>query len=329
LGKRRILITPPPKEDREDGGGGDADATECSANDAPPSEHQPSTNTPNWIFLYPKACTRLLSSAGTSKNATQAGASVRSADIFDIPPDTCQGGYYGNGLLDPETVLREGFSHRGDDWDLLNHVLQRGDSAFRGTTKQIVYPEDGVGAASFAGEDGYVYEVTCLPSWDVNKHLQGRVDYVLGLGKGGNAVLGEHEYAVASRIPSSHIKRYGRVVRSASGLLFVPRAAWVENPAWNPAFCRYSVSDYSTCEAMEVMMREMDADGDGTLSLDEFRAAMEKNGFIRRKSESARTLLKDEDAALLYPETIFRRFDVDDSSSISVEELRNLLMETF
>ena len=75
-------------------------------------------------------------------------------------------------------------------------------------------------------------------------------------------------------------------------------------------------------------MREMDADGDGMLSLDEFRLAMEKNGFMRSESESARTKLKDEDAALLAPEAIFRRFDVDDSNSISVDELRNLLMET-
>ena len=319
------MITPPPKEDDKDRGDG-ADSTKCNDEDAP-SEDPPPAKTPNWIFLYPKACARLLESAGASKNETRAGASVRSAGVFDIPPDTCQGGYYGNGLLDPETVLREGLPHRGDDWDLLNHVLQRGGSAFRGTTKQIVYPEDGVGAASFAGEDGIVYEVTCLPSWDVNKHLQGRVDDALGR-KGGNTVLGEHEYAVASRIPTSHIKRYGRGVRSASGTLFVPRAAWVENPAWNPAFCRYSVSDYTSCEAMEVMMREMDADGDGMLSLDEFRLAMEKNGFMRSESESARTMLEDEDAALLTPEAIFRRFDVDDSNSISVEELRNLLMET-
>lgn len=253
---------------------------------------------------------------------------------------SCQGGYYGNGELDPDEVLREGFPQRGDDWDLLNHVLQRGNSAFRGTTKQIVYPEDGVGAASFAGEGGCVYEVTCLPSWDVNKHLMGRVRRastadgggtvgVGGVRYGGNAVLGEHEHAVASRIPPSHIRRYGRVVRSAGGTLFVPRAAWTENPAWNPAFCRYSVSDYATCEAMGVLMRGMDLDGDGVLSLDEFRKAMEENGLVRTASERARLPSTDDDgAASLNAETIFRWFDVDGSDSISVEELRKLLMET-
>ena len=43
-------------------------------------------------------------------------------------------------------------------------------------------------------------------------------------------------------------------------------------------------------------------DGDGLLSLDEFRVAMEKNGLVRSESENVWTMLKDEDAALLTPE---------------------------
>ena len=72
-------------------------------------------------------------------------------------------------------------------------------------------------------------------------------------------------------------------------------AAWVEIPTWNPAFCRYS------CRITRAV-REMDVDGDGLLSLDEFRVAMEKNGLVRSESENVWTMLKDEDAALLTPE---------------------------
>ena len=46
----------------------------------------------------------------------------------------------------------------------------------------------------------------------------------------------------------------------------------------------------------------MDVDGDGLLSLDEFRVAMEKNGLVRSESENVWTMLKDEVAALLTPE---------------------------
>ena len=55
----------------------------------------------------------------------------------------------------------------------MRHALQEGNSAFRGTTKLVTFP-DGVGAAAWADEGGYVYEVTCVPTWDLNKHLQGR-----------------------------------------------------------------------------------------------------------------------------------------------------------
>ena len=90
-------------------------------------------------------------------------------------------------------------------------------------------------------------EVTCVPSWDVNRHLEGRrmvSDFAVGRQRyGGNLVLGEHEHAIPARVPPEHIKRYGPVTTSSAGVPFVPRNAWVDNPIWDPCFCRYSLSE--------------------------------------------------------------------------------------
>jgi len=207
----------------------------------------------------PSACTQLLRKQLLRKQTTagvvvptgaapsglqDCGARIGSSFI---PPDSCQGGYYGHDdTLSPASVLEHGLPARGSDWDLLRHAEQAGNSAFRGTTKLVTFP-DGVGAAAWADEGGYVFEITCVPSWDVNKHLQGRrmvSDYATGASRyGGNLALGEHEHAIPARVPPEHIKRYGCVVLSAAGVPFVPRNAWVANPRWQPAFCRYSLSE--------------------------------------------------------------------------------------
>ena len=206
----------------------------------------------------PSVCTRLLAQEGygtvvptqqppgalsrpiTATCGARVGATI-------VPPDSCEGGYYGHDAsLAPEKVLEHGLAARGNDWDLIHHAEQAGSSAFRGTTKLVTFPGGG-GAAAWADEGGFVYEITCVPSWDVNKHIQGRrMVSDLAVGKqrwGGNLVLGEHEHCIPARVPAEHIKRYGAVVTSASGVPFVPRNAWVANPRWNPCFCRYSLSD--------------------------------------------------------------------------------------
>mmetsp|Transcript_49431 Transcript_49431/g.107070 ORF Transcript_49431/g.107070 Transcript_49431/m.107070 type:complete len:326 (+) Transcript_49431:209-1186(+) len=163
-----------------------------------------------------------------------------------IPPDSCSGGYYGcDSTLDPERVLREGLMARGNNWDLLHHALQLGGSAFRGTTELVTYP-DGGGAAAWADEGGYVYEITCVPTWDVNEALEGRREKTWLAGEkhfAGNLVNGEHEGAIPARVPPEHIKRYGKVVRSRSGMLYVPRSQWVDNPRFNQKFCQYAHSE--------------------------------------------------------------------------------------
>ena len=164
----------------------------------------------------------------------------------------CRDSYYGHDAsLDPEWALEHGLKARGDDWDLVRHALQEGNSAFRGTTKLVTFP-DGVGAAAWADEGGYVYELCCLPSWDVNKHTQGRrLVSELAVGRrrfADNPAFGEHEHAVPARVPTEHIKRYGRVVMSAGGLAYVPRNAWVDNPRFDMEFCRYSLSECGACD---------------------------------------------------------------------------------
>ena len=56
-----------------------------------------------------------------------------------------------------------------------------------------------------------MYEITCVPSWDVNKALLGRrlvSDLAVGRARyGGNLVMGEHEHAIPSRVPPEHVKR--------------------------------------------------------------------------------------------------------------------------
>lgn len=188
--------------------------------------------------VLPAPCTCLISNPQ--------GPVAAVGDIM-IPPDSCRGGFYGHdSSLDPDTVLHHGLSARGEDWDLLRHSLQLGRSAFRGTTSQVVFP-DGGGAAAWADEGGYVFELCCVPTWDMNKHLEGRrLVSSVAVGRhrfASNIVPGEHENAVAARVPASHIRRYGRVVLSRSGMPFVPRASWQANPKFDPKLCSYCPSD--------------------------------------------------------------------------------------
>ena len=88
------------------------------------------------------------------------------------------------------------------------------------------------------------------------------------------------------------------------------------------------MSDYATCEALRVALREADVDGDGALSLDEFRAAMDRDGTLRCAAEEARMSRRGKEFAFLDAETLFCRFNADNSNSISAEELRQFFMET-
>ena len=107
------------------------------------------------------------------------------------------------------------------------------------------------------------------------------------------------------------------LIRFASFLFSFRRTAWVQNPGWNPAFCKYSVSDYS-CEVIKVLLEELDLDGNKTLDLDEFRNAVETNPLLREASS---------EFPAMDIQTVFEQFDTDGSGTISSEELRNFLMQ--
>jgi len=163
----RVLITPPvpistnaPAAPRKEFTSSESPQVSPSVDEAL-AEELPACSCYAW---FPSACTALLRDWSSGKPVARCGAQVNS---IVIPPDSCQGGYYGHDAsLLPESVLEHGLPTRGSDWDLIRHVEQTGNSAFRGTTKLVTYPGGG-GAAAWADEGGFVYEVTCVPSWDV------------------------------------------------------------------------------------------------------------------------------------------------------------------
>lgn len=147
------------------------------------------------------------------------------------PPTTYSGGYHGTSEVPPEVALTEGLPGRGDDWRLYEHAVAQSDSAFRGTTQVIYDPVNGGGAAAWAGDGGWVYDVRGVPTWDVNSLLDGRVPSALG-GFTGNLMYGENEHAIPARVPPENIKRYARVVEDYMGR---PRVQeWIDNPNFKP-----------------------------------------------------------------------------------------------
>ena len=138
-------------------------------------------------------------------------------DGSTAPPDSYSGGFYGT-TEPPELVMKDGLPGRGTDMRLREHSEGSPKSGFRGTTN-IASDGAGRGAAYWAGDGGYVYEIRDVPTWDVNKNLQGRVD--TGGGYRGNLMHGEGEYAIPARVPPDKIVRWGVVRDKGGDRLFV------------------------------------------------------------------------------------------------------------
>lgn len=133
--------------------------------------------------------------------------------------------YHGTRRLVPTTVLWSGMPERGNNLDLLAHTNGAKDSAFRGATLVVSDPIRETGAAYWAGEGGWVFEVVAY-AFDVNLVLEGRVKW--GTRYGANNWRGENEYVIPAEVPPERVVRYGQVQMSASGKLYVPQ--WIANP---------------------------------------------------------------------------------------------------
>ncbi|HEX8693770.1 MAG TPA: DUF4157 domain-containing protein [Longimicrobium sp.] len=121
---------------------------------------------------------------------------------------------------------------RGPNRNLLEHVEERGESGFRGATRQVSTP-DGQGAAAWAGDGGTVLEVRGVPGWDANAQLAGRVQR--GGTFGGNLMVAEGEISIPAHIPPEAVRRFGRVTETRPGRY---RVDWHDNPRYNPDWWR-------------------------------------------------------------------------------------------
>lgn len=120
-------------------------------------------------------------------------------------PPSVQGGPLFHGTdTPPEVVFQKGLPTRGNNTGLLDHAQQAPDSAFRGTTREILSPDRQQGAGQWAGEDGYVYKIDGTPSWDMNAKLDGKVKLPDG-SYTGNPMKGEAEQAVLANVPTERI----------------------------------------------------------------------------------------------------------------------------
>ena len=158
-----------------------------------------------------------------------------------IAPDSYMGGFHGTNIPPDQVVSDQGLSARGpmEDWRILEHVESRSAeaSAFRGTTPFVASPEGDGGAAYWADQGGWVYELRGVPTWDVNSDLEGRVERPDGTYRD-NLMRGEVEYAVPAKVPIECIVRWGQVRESATnGKLYVPLSGWAANPQYDLQQC--------------------------------------------------------------------------------------------
>ncbi len=159
-----------------------------------------------------------------------------------VRPDVYGKGYHGRRFLTPEQVIADkgilGKTPKNPSLNLKEHSFNNLDqdghsvSLFRGVTE---VPSNGrdQGAAYWADVGGYVFEIDGVPMWDVNYHLEGITRTLSGFKSLPTA--GEVEYAVPSEIPIECISRWGKVIESATGALFV--RSWTENKFFDLDAC--------------------------------------------------------------------------------------------
>jgi hypothetical protein len=85
----------------------------------------------------------------------------------------------------------------------------------------------------WADAGGVVFEIRGVPTWDVNRALDGRVQRPDGTFRG-NLMGGEQEYAILSEVPANRIVRAGIVTESRNGIPIVRPSDWIQNPRYVP-----------------------------------------------------------------------------------------------
>jgi hypothetical protein len=170
----------------------------------------------------------------------QVPVSTSGSDIKEVPPDLPLG--HGTSLFTGMSESVEevkarletpGFEPpRGGNRNLLEHTDQHPDRAFRGTTLQPVTVE-GQGGAAWTHGKGTVLEVTGVPGWDTNAHLEGR--FFHGGEYKGNPKHGEGEISIPAHIPPEAVRRFGDVTEPRPGKFEIE---WHDNPRYDPNWWR-------------------------------------------------------------------------------------------
>ncbi|MEE4148905.1 hypothetical protein [Pseudomonas viridiflava] len=136
--------------------------------------------------------------------------------------------YYGTRNIDPERAFEHGIPIKGSDRRLLEHLKDGYNSAFRGTTVlSNVNPAMGQGAALWADEGGWVYNIGPMMGWDPSALLEEQIKHLQMYRDSPTAI--ECEITVPARIEPNLIYRAGRV--EARGQLLLVRK-WTYNPAY-------------------------------------------------------------------------------------------------
>lgn len=146
----------------------------------------------------------------------------------EIAPTTHVGGFHGTKHFDPARVFVQGIPQKGNDRRLLEHVNGNELSAFRGTNSCVLFTPEGPGAALWAGDGGWVYEICSVPTWDTEQELQGRVQS--NGGYGGCPTLGELESAIPAEVKPYRIIAAAAVVTHRGTRLKV--LEWQPNPQY-------------------------------------------------------------------------------------------------
>lgn len=168
---------------------------------------------------------------GTTSPQTYRNPMAILPDGSPTPPSTQGGALFHGTDTPPEVVFQHGLPTRGNNTKLLDHAQQAPDSAFRGTTRQILSPDGEQGAGQWAGENGYVYKIDGTPSWDVNAKLDGKVRLPDG-SYTGNPMRGEAEQAILANVPTERIVGAYKMRLLDSGRL-VP-GPMIPNPSYKP-----------------------------------------------------------------------------------------------